>query len=422
MKFRFDTDYWNEVWDAIAKNKWRSFFTAMGVFWGIFILVILSGLGNGLRTGVNHIVRGIATNSVFMFPGRTSMPYDGFASGRGWSFEDSDLEALRASVPGIEVICGAVFGSGDDEVVTRGENSASLGMVGHMPDYRRIEPMNFLYGRYINEQDMRERRKVCVIGDQGYDALFEKGENPLGKLVRVGSTYYTVVGVTAPMNDNIQMFGRPGLSIVVPYTTMQQAFNMGDRFDLLGVVGNPGVDGAQLQDQLEQVIRARHSIAPHDAKGINAFNLAEEFSMFSNLLLGITILTWFVGLGTLLAGIVGISNIMLVVTKERTHEIGIRRAIGATPKIIRNQVIAESFLLTFIAGMIGVIISVLILVGIDGIISQNASPESFFQSVQVNFGAVLAATLAIVLGGIGAGILPANKALEVKAVDAIREE
>lgn len=421
MKFRFDSDYWNEVWDAITKNKWRSFFTAMGVFWGIFILVVLSGFGNGLRQGVNTLVRDIATNSIFVIPSRTSIPYGGFASGRRWVMTDSDIEYIRQNIPGVKLVVGTIFAANGDQIVTHGDNSVSLGMVGQMPAYRQIEPIDLLWGRYINEQDMRDRRKVCVIGDQGYEALFERGENPIGQLIRVGSTYYTVVGVLRPVSDNVQMFTRPGLTVVVPYTTLQQALNQGEDTDLIGVVAHDDVDGAALQAEVEKALRTRHSVAPDDAKAIQAFNLAEQFGMFTNLLLGITILTWFVGLGTLLAGIVGISNIMLVVTKERTHEIGIRRAIGATPKVIRNQVVAESFLLTFIAGMIGIIISVGLLVLVDMVLSGNG-PDAFFQSAQVDFPSVLVAAAAIVLGGIGAGILPANKALEVKAVDAIREE
>lgn len=415
----FDSDYWNEVWDAIAKNKWRSFFTGMGVFWGIFILVVMSGFGNGLRQRVKGLVSDFAVNSVYFFNGRTSLPYQGFASGRVWQFTNSDIDFIQSNAEGVKTVSGMIFGG---EVNTsRGDRRNNYQMLGHMPQYGTIEPMTQIYGRYINEEDMRQKRKVCTIGQDIYNTLFDHGENPLGKTILVGMTYYTVVGVHTPLSD-IQIFSDAQRTIIVPFSTLQQAYNKGDKSDMLVVVGYDYVDANKLQENVDQLIRSRHQLSPDDKKAVQGFNLGEEFSVLTNMLLGISILTWFVGAGTLLAGIVGISNIMLVVTKERTHEIGIRRALGATPRVIQSQVIAESFVLTFIAGMIGIFVSVGLLVLIDMALSANATQQSFLQSAQVDFGTVMAAAFILVIGGVAAGIIPSNKALEVKAVDAIREE
>ncbi len=415
----FDLDFWNEIWEVITRNRTRSILTALGVFWGIFMLVVMSGFGSGVERGIQRQVSDFAVNSVFCISNTTSEAYGGFKSGRQWQFSNSDIEAVKTRCDGVKYVSGIYFGQMSN--VSRADRKGNFQLFGHMPQYRLIEPQAMLYGRYINEEDMRERRKVCSIGQQVYSTLFDYGVDPVGQVIQVNSSYYTVIGVHVPLS-NIQIGGDTEKALIMPFTTLQQAYNGGDKFWVMAVAGEDDVDAATLEKDVKAVIRERHSISPDDKKAIIGFNLGEEFQTFGNMLLGITILVWVVGAGTLMAGIVGISNIMLVVTRERTHEIGVRRALGATPKVIRRQIIVESFTLTLMAGIAGISFSVGVLALIDMSLAANAEVDSFFTSAQVPFGTVFVTMLILIGGGVAAGLLPANKALEIKAVDAIREE
>ncbi len=415
----FDIDFWDEVLEAISRNKTRSFFTAMGVFWGITMLVFMAGFGNGAKRGVSDLFNEFAVNSVFFIAEQTDVAYGGFKKGRSWHFENADLDYVAAHCQGAKFAAGLVF-VGSQNVV-RGEKHDNFEVIGHTPMYRYIEPTGMMYGRHINQQDMDQRRKVCTIGKFIYETLFSPGENPVGQVIRVGSSYFTVIGVHIPLSQ-VQVTGENERAIIAPAITLQELYNMKDEFYVLAIAGLDGADSKKLQSDAETLIKVRHTISPDDKKAVRPINLGDEFSLIFNVMLGITILIWIVGAGTLLAGIVGISNIMLVVTRERTHEIGIRRALGATPGVIRRQIIAESFALTFVAGIAGIAFSVGILALIDNVMAQNAEPNSFFKSAQVSFSTVVTALLLLVGGGVAAGIIPSNKALEVSAVDAIREE
>ena len=376
---RIDIDTCEEILITITRNKTRSLLTAFGVFWGIFMLVALIGGGQGLEYMLKKNFEGFATNSGFLASQRTGEAYKGFRKGRWWNLESTDIERLRSQVKEVEVITPSVARWGSKAVYEDKKYDCSV--KGLYPDYLHIESQEMAYGRFINEVDIREARKVCVIGKRIYESLFKPGENPCGKYVRVDGIYYQVIGMSSSEGDmNIQ--GRASEAITLPFTTMQQAYNLGGQIDVVCFTAKQGVKVSELQPKMEQIIKAAHYIAPNDKQAVMYLNAEAMFSMVDNLFNGINILVWMVGLGTLLAGAIGVSNIMLVTVKERTTEIGIRRAIGARPKDILQQILSESMVLTTIAGMFGISFAVMILQVADMLASSNGGDSHF----QVSFG------------------------------------
>lgn len=414
----FDLDRWEEIWATISRNKMRSFFTGMGIFWGIFMLVVMSGAGLGLERYITLLTGNVATNSSFFYTNPTSQPYKGFRSGRYWNFKTDDLTILKKNIKDIENISGVAFGQ--SVTALRGDKKGSYSTIGHMPQYQSMEPQIMRYGRYINDIDMKDKRKVCMIGIQIYKELFKPGENPVGQTIQLNGSYFTVIGVNEAMGD-VSFFSDPPNTIIIPFSTMQQMYNRGDKVDFLAVTGNDRVAINDLETAITDILKNRHNISPDDTKAINKFNVRDIFEMYQNLFTGIKLLTWIVGLGTLLAGIVGISNIMLVVVRERTQEIGVRRALGAPPRAIISQIISESFVLTFVAGVIGLAMGVGVLSVADAIIFAQTT-EGLPFSVQISFGSAMIAASVLIIGGLCAGIIPADRALSIKPVDAIREE
>ena len=337
---RIDIDTCEEILITITRNKTRSLLTAFGVFWGIFMLVALIGGGQGLEYMLKKNFEGFATNSGFLASQRTGEAYKGFRKGRWWNLESTDIERLRSQVKEVEVITPSVARWGSKAVYEDKKYDCSV--KGLYPDYLHIESQEMAYGRFINEVDIREARKVCVIGKRIYESLFKPGENPCGKYVRVDGIYYQVIGMSSSEGDmNIQ--GRASEAVTLPFTTMQQAYNLGGQIDVVCFTAKQGVKVSELQPKMEQIIKAAHYIAPNDKQAVMYLNAEAMFSMVDNLFNGINILVWMVGLGTLLAGAIGVSNIMMVTVKERTTEIGIRRAIGARPKDILQQILSEKY-------------------------------------------------------------------------------
>ena len=376
---RIDIDTCEEILITITRNKTRSLLTAFGVFWGIFMLVALIGGGQGLEYMLKKNFEGFATNSGFLASQRTGEAYKGFRKGRWWNLESTDIERLRSQVKEVEVITPSVARWGSKAVYEDKKYDCSV--KGLYPDYLHIESQEMAYGRFINEVDIREARKVCVIGKRIYESLFKPGENPCGKYVRVDGIYYQVIGMSSSEGDmNIQ--GRASEAVTLPFTTMQQAYNLGGQIDVVCFTAKQGVKVSELQPKMEQIIKAAHYIAPNDKQAVMYLNAEAMFSMVDNLFNGINILVWMVGLGTLLAGAIGVSNIMMVTVKERTTEIGIRRAIGAHPKDILQQILSESMVLTTIAGMFGISFAVMILQVADMLASSNGGDSHF----QVSFG------------------------------------
>lgn len=417
----FDADRWVEIWVTITRNKTRSVLTCFGVFWGILMLVILLGSGNGMKNGMFAGIEGFATNSVFMWTDRTSEPYKGFNKGRLWQLRNRDVEAIKKHVPGVESISPIIWGARSDKNIVYGQLTGTYTVKGLYPEYFNIESPKIHYGRVFNEIDLLEKRKVCVIGSEVNKVLFD-GKDPCGKYIRANGFYYQVVGVVEA-KANISIGGRSTETVFVPFSTMQQTLNQGDILHFLTMSIKKNYNVKQVIDECTGIIKAQNEIAPTDPQAIGLVNLAAEFETFSNLFTGIDILVWLVGMGTLLAGIIGVSNIMMVTVKERTKEIGVRRALGAKPWNIISQVMSESLLLTALAGLLGLSLGVFILDVVDKLTSaQPSSGGTFFLHPEVSINTAVAATIVLLISGLFAGLIPAWRAMQIKAIDAIREE
>lgn len=414
---RFDLDTYKEILDTITRNKSRSLLTGFGVFWGVFMLIALMGGGQGLKELLQNNFAGFATNTAMIFAQNTTKPYKGFNKGRSWQMEMSDLQRLRQQTPELDVITPMLFGGRKN--VVYGDKTFSGSTQGVNPDFSKVSAPKIYYGRYINEMDIRQQRKVCVIGKQIFKNFFPGGGDPCGKTVRVDSTYYTIIGVDYRSGNGINIGGRADETITLPQSVLRTAYNRGNYVDIVAVTGKPGVVMSKLSSRMRATIARSHSIDPTDEKGIMVFNTEILFQMLDNLFKGVNFLIWLVGIGTLLAGAIGVSNIMMVTVKERTIEIGIRRAIGATPKMILSQIISESVILTLVAGMSGILFGVAILQMLE---MANTTDGILAAHFQINFWtAIFSAFLICILGGL-AGLAPAWRAMSIKPVDAMRDE
>ena len=419
----FDFDGIHEIWQTITRNKTRSLLTAFGVFWGIFLLVVLTSTGNGFEKGLMMQVEGVTPNTGFFFVGQTSEPYKGYQKGRSWTMQLADLEAIREAFPCITAISPeASAWSSEDKNVIYNSRGGSFTVKGVMPEYNDIVRSKITKGRFINETDIAANRKVCILGKKVYETMFEKGEDPLGKMVKVNGIYFQVVGVARSYTENVDINGSVDESVILPFTTMQQVFALGDKIYFITYVADDNTPIPDIEDDIKLLLKQRHDISPTDEDAINSFNLTELFKAFKGLFFGIHVLIWIVGLGTLLSGVIGVSNIMLVTVKERTREIGVRRAIGAKPKDIIGQVLSESLLLTTLAGLVGLCIGVGIMAIVGSITANMPSDNMMFQDPNLGFGAAVTATIIVIISGLLAGVLPAWRAIQIKAIDAIREE
>ena len=421
IRMIFDCDRWIEIWVTITRNKTRSLLTCFGVFWGILMLVILLGAGAGLKNAVLGETEGVATNSVFFFSDRTSIPYKGFNKGRSWNIRNRDIETIRRDVEGVDQVAPMIFGASGDKNVVFGVNSGTYQVKGVTPAYFQIEVQNLLYGRLLNEIDERERRKVCTIGESVNDALFH-GNDPCGKYIRVNGLYYQVVGVTKSRSQAVNIGGRSDESVCIPFNTLQQSMHLGDIVYFFGVSIFPTEDIGAIITHIKQILFAQNEIAPDDPQAVAVINIAEMFQTFNLLFTGIDVLIWIVGMGTLLAGIIGVSNIMMVTVKERTKEIGVRRALGAKPFDIISQVISESLLLTAMAGLLGLSAGVFLLDFINRLLLAMPSDEIIIKDPSVNIQIAVIATVILLVCGLLAGLIPAWRAMQIKAIDALRDE
>jgi putative ABC transport system permease protein len=390
------------------------------------MLVVMSGAGKGLENGITDGIAKFAANSAFFWTERTSEPYKGFKRGRYWNMEAEDLIALRNSVPEIEYMTPKNFGgrnNGGPNVI-RGLKNGTFNIKGDYPDYVKIDPCTVLKGRWINEMDIRDKRKVCVIGEKVFEQMFDPKENPIGQYIKISGVYYQVVGLIKP-ETRVNINGRTEESIALPFTTMLQTYNMGNQVHFLAVTAKPGVPVSVIEEKVKSFIKRKHSIAPTDEQALNSVNIEKEFKQMSGLFLGIQILTWIVGIGTLLAGVIGVSNIMLVIIKERTKEIGVQRAIGATPRTIISQIMLESVVLTTLAGYIGLSLGVGLLELVSTVIERSqgqSSDRAFFSHPEVSLSVAVAALVVLIIAGMFAGMIPATRAIKIKPIDALREE
>jgi putative ABC transport system permease protein len=340
----FERDNWQEIFATIRKNKLRTFLTMLGVFWGIFMLVIMLGSGNGLRNGVLKEFAGTATNSFFVWAQQTTKAYKGMKPNRGFNYNVGDAEALK-QLPELDVVSplNQLGGHNGASNVIRGLKTAACEIQACYPNITGISDIKLGKGRFINELDIKEKRKICVIGPRVAELLFKPNENVIGEYIRVG-VYFKVVGLTAPTaggNEGREQAQR----INVPFTTFQNAFNYGDIVGWFAIKSRDGIPAEESEKKVMALLKERHKIAPDDMKAIGHWNMEVEYNKLNGLFTGISILVWIVGIGTLLAGVIGISNIMLIVVKERTKEIGVKRALGAVPLQIIGQIMTESVFL-----------------------------------------------------------------------------
>ena len=414
---RLDIDTYREILDTLTRNKSRSFLTGFGVFWGVFMLVVLIGGGQGMKELLNQNFEGFATNSAMIWAQPTTKAYKGFRKGRRWDMEYKDVQRLKSRIPELEVVSPVLFSNGGTAYF--GDRKTTVSINGVQEDYQRVSEPKMRYGRYLNDMDVAQRRKVCVIQKKTYKDLFPGGGDPCGSFIRVDSVYYQIVGVDYSSAEGISFGGESGTTMLLPITLMQQTYNMGQNVHMIAVTGKKGVVMSTITDRIRETIARAHTIDPEDEQGVMVFNTEVLFQMLDSLFKGVNFLIWLVGLGTLLAGAIGVSNIMMVTVRERTIEIGIRRAIGATPKMILSQIISESIVLTMVAGMSGILFAVMILQMLELANTEDGILAAHFQ---VGFWTAIFAAFAIAAMGVLAGLAPAARAMSIKPVDAMRDE
>lgn len=419
----FDSDKWQEIFQTIRKNKLRTILTAVGVWWGIFMLVLMMGAGNGLENGVMTTLDGYATNSFFVWSQRTTIPHKGMKPGRRVQFTTEDIGPLRAQVPAIEHLCprNALGGYNGGNNVTRGKKVGNFNVYGDYPEMALLQPPIFTSGRFLNHKDMVDRRKVAVIGDRVREILFEPGEEPVGQYIKIQGIYFQVIGVFKSQK-NEQEADRDNQTIHVPHTTFLQAFNFANRISWFAMSAKPGHKASEVETKVKAVLGSLHRVHPDDEAAFGSSNLEERFQDMVVVFTGIRLIVWIVGIGTLFAGIVGVSNIMLIIVRERTREIGIRKAMGATPGSIISQILQESVFLTTLAGYTGLLTGILLLEGVSIGLAGAGGGAGFFSNPGIDFGIAISAMLVLIISGALAGLIPALRAARINPIVALRAE
>lgn len=417
----FDLDKWKEIWATLRSNRLRTFLTAFGVFWGLLMLIMMLAFGSSMQEGTRRQFKGLATNLLYVWGQQTTEAFDGLPPGRGVRFETSDIDVLRR-LPEIEHLAPRIQLGGwmNNFTVNYGTKTGSFTVMGDYPTFVKI--VTFLYesGRFINDRDIDERRKVAVIGTGVRDQLFAPGQDAVGAYIKISGVYFQVVGVVRTLRTGREG-EREANAVFVPFTTMKNAFNIGDRVGFFAMTAKPGIDGPELERRVREALYLKHRISPTDKLAIGSFNMFELYDEISSVFIVLWWVSWIVGGATLLAGVVGVSNIMLITVKERTKEIGVRKALGATPSSIIAMVMKESVVLTTIAGLAGVAAGVGLLAAADSALA-NPAIELPFGPPHVGLSTVLVAVGVLVGAGMVAGIMPASHAASIKPIEALRAE
>ncbi len=413
IKFLFERDTWQEVWDSLTKNKLRSMLTMVGVWWGILLLIGLLGSAKGLENSFNRLFGSFATNSVFVWGQSTSKPFKGFQEGKQVRLTLSDAKLVEENVEGIEFV---VPRNQNQSLVVRDFLSGTYSINGDFPLLDKVQKKKMMYGRFINQNDIDEKKKVAVISEDIYKQLFEKDEEMIGQYIKINGMNFTVIGMFE--NGNLNM--GPTSDIHIPFTTFQQIYNQGNQIGWMMLTGKPEYDITQIEADAKLILRNLNNIHPEDTRAFGSFNLGKEFKKVTGFLVGMQFLTWFVGIATLIAGVFAIGNILLITVKERTKEIGVRRALGATPFEIKRQIVVEAVFITFLAGFFGIITGGWILIGIDSAFGQG--DEAVLVNASVSIAVVFIALIILIVLGTLIGLIPAFKATSIKPIDALREE
>ena len=418
----FDYDKWQEILATVRKNKLRTFLTMFGVFWGIFMLMLLLGSGKGLENGVTVNFSSWASNSGFVWTNKTTMPYKGMQPGRYIRFTNDDKTLIEQNVEGLGIVTPRhnLGGWRGGNNVSRNNKTGAFTIYGDYPEYQNVQKVKVYSGRHINAIDIKDKRKIAVIGESVASILFEKDENPIGEYISVNGIYFQVVGLFKSLRGGEQG-NRDTQSIYVPFTTFQKAFNFGNSVGWFAFTAKPGVKVTVVEEKIKEVLRERHKVHPEDVNALGSENLEEEFGKVNGLFSGISMFVWIVGTGTLMAGVIGVSNIMLIIVKERTKEIGVRKALGATPGSIISLIIQESVVITLFAGYMGIFLGTLIIESLGHFIrQQEGGTLEMFGPPEVSFTTVLASLLTLVVFGALAGLVPARKAAKISPIEAIR--
>lgn len=417
----FNKDRWREIIEVLTTNVWRTIFTAFGVCWGIFILIVLLAAGKGLENGIKQDFGNIATNTMFMWTRATTKSYEGLPKGRSFEFKINDVQALRDNVPNLRFISprNQLGGFGGNNNVVRGIRTGAFNVYGDYPEIINQDPMAVTSGRFLNYNDIREKRKVAIIGQGVKNDLYDKDEDALGTYIKIQGVNFMVIGTYKKNNSGGGEEGQK--EIFVPFTSFSQAFNRGEDVGWMAITANDGSSISQLKDKIVDVMKKRHKVHPEDARAVGYFDLYEQYNRVESLFGALKAVAYIVGIMVLLSGIIGVSNIMLIVVKERTKEIGIRRALGEQPWSIKKQILMESIFLTLISGMVGIIFGSLVIFGINSLL-QSIGPVDMFMSPSVSVGVVTGALTILMVSGLLAGFIPAQSAIRVRPIEALRTE
>jgi len=420
----FNKDIWQEIAYTIGQNRIRSMLTIFGVFWGIFMLVILVGTGKGLQNGAYSSFSSYAANTFFLWARTTTKPYKGFDIGRTYHFNNEDTRILRQTVPELQVVAprGIMKGKDTSNNVVYKDRTATLTIFGDEPEIRGVNLMEIEQGRFLNRLDLEQKRKIAIIGFESVPLLFADNQNPVGEYIRINGIDFQVVGVFRPSNKNDNNYEENAKAVFLPLSTFQQTFNWGETVGWFSISVNSRFNAETVKEKVRLILARRHSIDPNDKRAFGSWNMAAQFKKISDLFIGIRFIIWFVGVFTLLAGIIGISNIMLIIVRERTGEIGIRRAIGASPLSIMGQLIIETIVLTSVPGYLALVLGVGVLEFVNKLILVLKVDTKMFQNPQIDLYTALAALGILTLGGVVAGVIPALRAVRMKPVNALRQE
>lgn len=411
----FDLDKWNEIYATIKKHKLRTALTAFGVFWGIFMLIVLLGAGRGFQNGVEGSFD-VAKNAVFVWSRRTSEPYKGFKVGRRVQFTNDDVKALRNEIPEIDVIAPR-NGLGGSFTVNYKNKSSSFEVDGEYPDYLKVRPVKVAKGRFLNNLDISEKRKVAVIGTRVQEVLFENEKTPIGKYLEIKGIPFKVVGIFKGQGDSEDV-KEAAETIIISNTALQRAFNQVNKVGYFAFTPKPGIPAVVIENKVKKLLSKRHSIAPTDKKALGSANVEKEYSRVQGLFFIIGAFSWFVSIGTIIAGAVGVSNIMLVIVRERTKEIGIRKALGATPWSIISLILQESIVITALSGYFGLLAGTALM----EFINSMGVKGNFFANPEVDMTIAVSALATLIVTGTFAGFIPARKAAKVNPVEALSDE
>ena len=422
MNILFKADTWQEIYHSLRNNKLRTFLTMIGVGWGMFLFVALLGAAKGMENGFDKLFSGFATNSIFMWAQNTTIPYKGFPKGRPTEIHLSDSDLLIKKIPEIDYISPqnsrGNFGS-PPEQMTKDGKTASYQLTGDLPVGNKISEKKLIFGRYLNDADVSGNKNVAVIGEAVYKNFFDakKNENPIGKSFNIKGIFFNVIGV-------FKVKGNGGMnndqSVFIPLSTYTKMYNDGDKVGFFAIVSKPDADLQKVEEEAKGVMKEKYNVAPDDTNAYGSFNLGKEFGKLTGFLTGMQLLTIVVGTLTILAGVIAISNILLITVKERTKEIGIRRALGAKPAEVRNQILLESVVITLTSGLLGFIFGILLLMVID-IFTRDQDKFPFYNPT-VDYAQVFGAMAIMVILGLIVGMIPAQRAVKIRPIEALRSE